>query len=554
MTEAPEHGPGSVTPAPGHVTRQEERLLEQLSPFELKTKLLDLAAAAGSSNHRALLDAGRGNPNWVATTPREAFFLLGTFAIAESRLVWDETDLGGTPQSTGIAQRLAGFLAERRDEPGADLLERVVTYGAALGFDPDLWVHELASGVIGDHYPGPDRMSIYAEQIVREYLIAEMCDDVEPKSTLDLFAVEGGTAAMCYVFESLTLNHLLRRGDRVALIVPAFTPYLEIPRLDHYGFDVVEIHASAVDSTGAPTWQCPDEEIDKLADPNVKALFVVNPSNPPSVMLSRATVARIAAIVAGPNPDLIVVTDDVYSTFVPGFRSLLADLPDNVIGIYSFSKYFGCTGWRLGVVAIHRQNILDRRLAGLPPDDKADLRRRYSRLSIDPESIRFIDRMVADSRQVALNHTAGLSLPQQVQMTLFAAFALLDSDDRYKTRTQAIVNRRLANLYRGMGIPLPADPLRAGYYAEIDLMDWARSRYGTAFVDWLGDTYEPIDPVFRLAEQTSIVLLSGGGFDGPMWSVRVSLANLQDEAYLEIGRCLLHIFNEYVNEYQAAQG
>jgi hypothetical protein len=45
--------------------------------------------------------------------------------------------------------------------------------------------------------------------------------------------------------------------------------------------------------------------------------------------------------------------------------------------------------------------------------------------------LRFIDRIVADSRDVALNHTAGLSLPQQVQMTLFSLFALLDRDDAY---------------------------------------------------------------------------------------------------------------------------
>ena len=44
--------------------------------------------------------------------------------------------------------------------------------------------------------------------------------------------------------------------------------------------------------------------------------------------------------------------------------------------------------------------------------------------------------MVADSRQVALNHTAGLSLPQQVQMTLFAVFALIDTDQSYKARTR----------------------------------------------------------------------------------------------------------------------
>ena len=69
-----------------------------------------------------------------------------------------------------------------------------------------------------------------------------------------------------------------------------FTPYLEIPRLDRYDFDVVEIHAhGAVDQTASPTWQFPDDEIDKLADPKVRALFVVNPSNPPSVMLAPAT-------------------------------------------------------------------------------------------------------------------------------------------------------------------------------------------------------------------------------------------------------------------------
>ena len=163
--------------------------------------------------------------------------------------------------------------------------------------------------------------------------------------------------------------------------------------------------------------------------------------------------------------------------------------------------------------------------------------------------------MVADSRQVALNHTAGLSLPQQVQMTLFAAFALLDADQSYKMRTRAIVNRRLANLYEGMGIPLAADPLRAGYYAEIDLMGWARRRYGAELRDWLGASLRADrSGVPARGATTSVVLLHGGGFDGPLWSVRVSLANLDDEAYLEIGRCLLHIFSEYVNEYRADQG
>ncbi|MET0894956.1 MAG: aspartate 4-decarboxylase, partial [Acidimicrobiia bacterium] len=463
--------------------------LARLSPFEFKARLLEMAAACSTAE--SVLDAGRGNPNWVATTPRAAFFLLGQFALIESRLVWDEPDLGGMPQRAGVADRLRTFLDAHEGADGASLLMRTIAYGESLGFDDDAFVYELVDGIIGDRYPGPDRICNHVEQILREYLADELLEGTPPPGDWDLFAVEGGTAAICYVFDSLATNLLLRPGDRIALMVPAFTPYLEIPRLGRYDLDIVELHASAVDEDGDPTWQFPDAEIDKLADPAVKALFVVNPSNPPSVMLAPQTLARIAEIVETRNPGLIIVTDDVYGTFVAGFRSLMDVLPANTIAIYSFSKYFGATGWRLGVVALYRDNVLDRALADLPPDELTLLDHRYESISTATRDIRFIDRMVADSRQVALNHTAGLSLPQQVQMTLFATFALTDDDESYKTRTRAIVNRRLARLYEGMEIPLSPDVLRAGYYAEIDLMGWALERYGTEFASWLGDAHEP---------------------------------------------------------------
>lgn len=54
-----------------------------LSPFELKDVLISVAS--GKSN-RIMLNAGRGNPNFLATTPRQAFFQLGLFATAEAEL------------------------------------------------------------------------------------------------------------------------------------------------------------------------------------------------------------------------------------------------------------------------------------------------------------------------------------------------------------------------------------------------------------------------------------------------------------------------------------
>jgi len=534
----------------GHTSRAEERELEKLSPFELKARLLEIAAGSARRSSTTMLDAGRGNPNWVATTPRAAFFLLGRFALEESTRVWKEPDLGGMPAEDGIARRFEQFLATNATSDGADLLARTVRYGASLGFDGDAFVYELTDGIIGDRYPGPDRICVHAEQILREYLAEELCAGEPPDGIWKLFAVEGGTAAICYIFDSLANNLLLRPGDRIALMIPEFTPYLELPRLERYGLEVVDLRACAVDQNDDPTWQFPDSEIEKLADPSVRALFVVNPSNPPSVMLAPATLSRIAEVVAAHNPELIVVTDDVYGTFVPGFVSLMDVLPANTIAVYSFSKYFGATGWRLGVIAIHENNVLDRRLAGMNVAELEVLDRRYQSISTATAEIAFIDRMVADSRQVALNHTAGLSLPQQVQMVLFAAFALLDTDESYKMRTRSLVNRRLAKLYEGMCLDLPADPLRAGYYAEIDLMGWARRRYGPEFAQWLADSYEPVDTVFRLAEQFSVVLLNGGGFDDSAWSVRVSLANLRDDAYLRIGASVRSVFEQYVADWQ----
>jgi aspartate 4-decarboxylase len=229
----------------------------------------------------------------------------------------------------------------------------------------------------------------------------------------------------------------------------------------------------------------------------------------------------------------------------------MAEDPHNTIGVYSYSKYFGCTGWRLGVIAIHQENIFDKAIACLPGGIQKELNTRYGPLTLHPEKLKFIDRMVADSRCVALNHTAGLSLPQQVQMTLFSLFALMDKDDRYKKLTQEIVQRRLKALWSGMDLPLPPDAMRAGYYATLDIMVWAEKNHGPAFVEFLKKNYHPFDVLFALAEQFSIVLLNGSGFAGPDWSVRVSLANLPDEAYSKIGAQLSAVVRVAVNAWKA---
>lgn len=526
---------------------------EKMSPFEFKNQLISLAEGR-KKNTRTLLDAGRGNPNWIAATPREAFFLLGQFALEESRRVWDEQDLAGQPNRIGVAKRFEKYIKNQKAAPSIKLLKELVEYGiSTYDFSPDEWVYELVDGIIGDHYPLPDRMLVHIEKIVHHFLIQEMCNNDFTCGKFDLFAVEGATAAMCYIFECLLENHLLEHGDKIAIMVPVFPPYVEIPHLARYHFDIIEIRATGIDDAGRHNWQYPAKELNKLADPAIKALFLVNPSNPPSVAIRPESIRQLIEVVRHQNPDLMIISDDVYATFVDHYRSLMADLPFNTIGVYSLSKYFGVTGWRLGVVAVHQDNVFDKKLQELPDKKLNLLEKRYESLCPCPQKLRFIDRMVADSRQVALNHTAGLSTPQQVQMALFAAFALLDTEDRYKQLTKTICHRRIRLLYQGLGLPQPNIPYDADYYTQFDLEEWASRCYGREFTKFLTANYKPEDILVRLADQASIVLLSGGGFHGPSWSIRVSLANLEDETYIQIGQELRKVLEDYVTEWRQAR-
>jgi aspartate 4-decarboxylase len=537
-------------------SRKEQRALLKLSPFELKDKLMELASENEKEGQFPMLNAGRGNPNWVCTTPREAFGTLLRFGIEEVRRdVGSIPDFGRIPDKAGIANRYEAFLDGNRTAPGARLLRESFDYGVkTLKLDPDAFAYELVEGIVGYMYPVPDRMLRCSERIVHEYLMQEMCAGKPPAGRFDLFAVEGGTAAMCYIFNSLMVNGLLRRGDTIALGVPTFQPYIEIPHLDRYKFKVVNVDAGKeLRADGTHSWQYTDEEIDKLADKRIKAFFLVNPSNPPSYAMKASSMQRLVKLVKTRRPDLIIITDDVYGTFVPGFRSLMAELPQNTIGVYSYSKHFGCTGWRLGVIAIHENNIFDKRIAKLSASERVALNRRYNSITLTPQKLKFIDRMVADSREVALNHTSGLSIPQQIQMSLFSLFALLDTADSYKTLCQLIVRRRFKALLDGVGVALPPDEDRASYYVELDLMRWAEHTYGPEFAKFLAKNYECTDVLFRLAEKSGVVLMHGGGFGGPEWSVRVSLANLREETYPKIGQYLREAAQKYVEEWNASQ-
>ena len=151
----------------------------KLSPFELKDKLIELAQ---SRTDRLMLNAGRGNPNFLATLPRRAFFQLGLFSATESEFSFSfmPEGLGGFPRPVGLQSRFDNFVMQNQDKPGVVFLGKAISYVRdQLGLDPDAFLLEMVEGILGCNYPVPDRMLRLSETIIKEYLAQPTLQGIE---------------------------------------------------------------------------------------------------------------------------------------------------------------------------------------------------------------------------------------------------------------------------------------------------------------------------------------------------------------------------------------
>jgi aspartate 4-decarboxylase len=508
--------------------------------FALQSRI---AAAALGSGLR-VVDAGRGQPNWTVTEPRAAFFRLGLFATQEADRHSTTDVWGEMPPVEGIHERFLANLAEdTRSDMGTAFLRNAVEFAVQeLGFDADAWVHELVRSVLGFGYPSPNRMQPHLEKVAERYAVRFTGSPLDDDHRFDVFATEGGAAAMTYIFTTLRVNGIVGPGDAVAVATPTYTPYLQIPVLERIGFDVVEIKAVA-----HQPHRFDEGALDVLRDPRIKVFFLINPGNPDSRAVLPERLDDLRRIVETDRPDLIVVNDTAYATFVEDFRGVTATIPRNVILLHSFSKGYAATGNRLGFVAVHRDSVVDRLLAEKPAADKERLRLRYQAASADVETMPFIQRLLADSRQVALHNIAGLATPDQVQMTFFELAYLMPEGAHYVSGVRAKLQARLNALYAGLGVPSPGGK-DSHYYGMVDIMKVARARHGEGLVERITGALAPEDVALRLAAEFGVVVQTGPSFQGDPWDVRLSLASITEEQAGRIAQAFVSLVDRLADE------
>lgn len=92
------------------------------------------------------------------------------------------------------------------------------------------------------------------------------------------------------------------------------------------------------------------ERIEALIGPRTKAIFVNTPGNPTGAVFPRALIERLVELAN--RRGVWLISDEVYDEMVldDGVEHVAAAAidPTRVISVYSFSKVYAMTGWRLG--------------------------------------------------------------------------------------------------------------------------------------------------------------------------------------------------------------
>jgi aspartate aminotransferase len=267
----------------------------------------------------------------------------------------------------------------------------------------------------------------------------------------DIIVTSGGAHGLFCAFQAS-----VNPGDEVMFFAPYWTPIKDQVRFS--GGVAVRVPWDDIRGGSADGMR---GALESRFTENTRVIYVNTPANPSGDMLSREQLTAIADFAK--EHDLTVIADEAYEDLIyDGEHVSIASLPDmleRTITVYTFSKSFSMTGWRIGYVVA------------------------------PPSFMEFL-------RKLVLNTVNGVSTPTQ-----YAALAAVTHDPHFFDTIREEYRRRrdlLVNGFRKAGFDCLTPP--GAFYAFPDV----RKRLG-------GDSWKAME---TLLEQTEIASVPGVVF-GP---------------------------------------
>ncbi len=179
-----------------------------------------------------------------------------------------------------------------------------------------------------------------------DQLRAGIADRISSENDIDAEASEVLVTAGAIEAITVGLLSVAGPGDEVVVLTPGFANYTA--QVELTGAECVQVPLPA--ETGFDLE--PDCVAPHLTD-DTAAVVVCRPNNPTGRVYDEDDVRELAAMAA--DHDAYILADEVYEslTFEGTKRSVaaIADEPELVLSVNSFSKSYAMTGWRVGWLA-----------------------------------------------------------------------------------------------------------------------------------------------------------------------------------------------------------
>jgi len=244
-----------------------------------------------------------------------------------------EVPKSGIREMFNIAQRLSGVINLSLGEPDFKTPQHIIKAA----------VEALQSGYT--HYTSNRGLLEFREAVAHKLKIQNNMD-VDPET--EVMATVGSMGAL-----SLTMLTIIDSGDEVLIPSPGYVSY----------------ESQVLMAGGKPVpyrlreenqFQPDLDEISSLITPKTKAIVVNSPSNPTGAVFDYDVLKGIADLAADEN--ILVISDEAYERITyDGIRHISpASLPgmmERTISIFSFSKTYAMTGWRIGYAVANKEII-----------------------------------------------------------------------------------------------------------------------------------------------------------------------------------------------------
>ncbi len=191
------------------------------------------------------------------------------------------------------------------------------------------------------HYPD-QRGTLAVRQALMEKLARENGIHCEPD---DIVLANGGTHALFLAFQAL-----LSAGDEVLVLSPH---WMAIPKLVAFAVGAtyrtlplyLDLLEGTLDAAGLA------DRLRAAIQPQTRGIYLNTPNNPTGAVLTREQLTAIASVAI--ERDLWVISDEAYEHLVfDGARHIslasLPGMPERTLSVYTFSKSYSMTGWRVG--------------------------------------------------------------------------------------------------------------------------------------------------------------------------------------------------------------